>query len=152
MLIFLYRNAAGIESEKTLEIWREDSRYLQGYCSLSNMPKTYRKDRVVSFLQGEDLLLGDKAPPAPEPAPKLVSDDRPQVLFTGFKAAARNELEQIAADHGLRVVKTSTKNLSFLCAGSNAGPVKIKKAYEAGAFILTSEELTNMLETGEVAC
>lgn len=155
MLVFVYRNAAGEVSERRLDTWNENSVYLQGYCSLSGTPRTYRKDRVVEYLEGESLLLGDKAPLAPEPASSATrspADARPQILFTGFKAADRKALELLAEERGLRVVKTSTKNLSFLCAGSNAGPVKIKKAHEAGAFILTSSELENMLETGEVPC
>lgn len=155
MLVFIYRNAAGEVSERRLETWNENSVYLQGYCRLSGMPKTYRKDRVIEYLEGEDLLLGDKAPFVPEPdssAARSPTDTRPQILFTGFKAADREALELFAEESGLRVVKTATKKLSFLCAGDSAGPVKTKKAHEAKAFILTRSELEAMLETGEVPC
>ena len=155
MLVFIYRNAAGEVSERQLETWNENSVYLQGYCRLSGTPKTYRKDRVIEYLEGENLLLGDKAPFVPEPISSAVrspTDNRPQILFTGFKSADREALELLAEENGLRVVKTSTKKLSFLCAGANAGPIKIKKAHESGAFILTSLELESMLKTGEVPC
>ena len=152
MLVFMYRDAEGIISERRLETWGENSRYLQGYCRLSNAPRTYRKDRIIEFSQGEDLLLGDKAPLAPEPAPRSIADNRPQIVFTGFKPVDRTELEKLATDNGLRVVKSATQKLAFLCGGYNAGPVKIKKAHEAGAFILTADEFVSMLETGEVPC
>ena len=94
----------------------------------------------------------EAAPPAPEPAPKAQADTRPQILFTGFKAADRTRLEQHSADHGFRVMKTAGKALAVLCIGYNAGPTKVEAAREAGAFVVTEEQLEHLLRTGEVPC
>ena len=105
---------------------------------------------MVEYLEGADQLLFDKAPPAPEPAPKAAPDLRAQILFTGFKAAERAELEAFAEQSGFRVMKTAGKSLAFLCIGANAGPSKVEAARLAGAFILTVSELNSLVNTGEV--
>jgi len=149
-LRFVYRNGDGVESERTLIKWNENSRYINGRSADDSLPKTYRKDRIVEFLQGEELLLGDAAPPAPEPAPRAPSDQRPQIQFTGFPKAEKAELEELAAAHGLWVMSKAGKNLAFLCCGPNAGPVKIRNAHDAGATILSSAALRHLLGTGEI--
>ncbi len=151
-LRFIYRDAQGQISERTLTRWIENSRYLQGRNEVDTLPKTYRKDCIVEFLAGAELLLNEAAPPAPEPKPKAAPDDRPQILFTGFKSARREDLERTAAAQGLRVMKTAGKALAFLCIGEKAGPTKVEKAREAGAFILDELQLHALFESGELPC
>lgn len=151
-LRFIYKNAKGDVSERTLTRWSENSRYLQGRNEVDTLPRTYRKDCIVQFLEGEELLLNEAAPPAPEPKPKAAPDDRPQILFTGFKSSAREALERTAAGQGLRVMKTAGKALAFLCIGDTAGPAKVEKAREAGAFILDELQLQALFESGELPC
>jgi NAD-dependent DNA ligase len=74
----------------------------------------------------------------------------PEVCFTGFAADERVDLEQLASTSGLRVVHTITKKLSFLVAGDNAGPVKIKKARDQGVTILDRSQFLHLNETGEL--
>lgn len=152
MLAFIYRSAAGNESERTLTHWIENSRYIQGRTADDTLPKTYRKDRIVQILQGQELLQDDLPPfvPAPTAAAKAATDQRAQILFTGFPKAQRAELEALADSHGLRVMKTASKALAFLCCGPNAGPTKVIKAHEAGAFLVSAEELHALLATGEL--
>nr|WP_059392486.1 hypothetical protein [Pseudomonas toyotomiensis] len=147
---FSYRDADGRETVRTLTHWSENTRYIQGRGEGDTLPRTFRKDRVVEYLEGADQLLFDKAPPAPEPAPKAAPDLRAQILFTGFKAAERAELEVFAEQSGFRVMKTAGKSLAFLCIGANAGPSKVEAARLAGAFILTVSELNSLVNTGEV--
>lgn len=149
-LRFIYRNADGLESERTVVQWNENSRYIQGRSADDSLPKTYRKDRIIQYLLGEELLLGDAAPPAPEPAPRAPSDQRPQIQFTGFPKVEKAELEELAIAHGLWVMSKAGKNLAFLCCGPNAGPVKIRNAHDAGATILNSAALRHLLTTGEI--
>lgn len=151
-LRFIYQDAKGETREWCLPRWSENSRYIQGRAEDDNFPRTFRKDRVRKFLDGADQLLMEAAPPAPEPAPKAQADTRPQILFTGFKAADRTRLEQHSADHGFRVMKTAGKALAVLCIGYNAGPTKVEAAREAGAFVVTEEQLEHLLRTGEVPC
>lgn len=147
---FSYRDADGRESVRTLTHWSENTRYIQGRGEGDTLPRTFRKDRVVEYLEGADQLLFDKAPPAPEPAPKAAPDLRAQILFTGFKAAERAALEAFAEQSGFRVMKTAGKSLALLCIGSNAGPTKVEAARAAGAFILNEMEFNQLAKTGEL--
>jgi NAD-dependent DNA ligase len=168
---FTYKDAKGNVTSRELVQWSENSLYLQGRSSSDTFPKTYRKDRIVEVLLGAELLLNDAAPPAPKLKPKpapigftiamsaaVASTPRPktpsgginQILFTGFAAAFRAQLEQQAQDFGLKVMKSPGKSLTFLCYGENAGPTKVAKAQDAGAFIIDSEQFLNLIETGEL--
>lgn len=152
MLHFIYKDAAGETKDFLLSRWKENSRYIQGRLEGETFPRTFRKDRIVEILEGADQLLGDSAPPAPDPKPTAQPDQRPQILFTGFKAADRARLESVADAGGFRVMKTAGKTLAVLCIGYNAGPTKVEAAREAGAFILTEPELLQLIETGELPC
>lgn len=149
-LRFVYRDAQGSVAEWHLTRWKENTRYIQGRNEQDTLPRTFRKDRVIEYLEGAEQLLGDLAPPAPEPAPRQPTDTRPQILFSGFKQADRSRLETLAEEHGLQVVKNPTIHLAFFCGGYNSGPVKTEAARENGAFILTEEQLIQMLKTGEI--
>jgi hypothetical protein len=152
MLRFTYTDALGRTDEWVLTRWKETSRYIQGRSEHDALPRTFRKDRVQEYLEGAELLLMDAAPPSPAPAPRAQPDARPQILFTGFKAADRARLEQFADEHGFRVMKVASKALAVLCGGYNAGPAKIEAARAAGAFILTEEQLYHLVLTGEISC
>lgn len=147
---FSYRDADGRQSVRTLTQWSENTRYLQGRGEGDTLPRTFRKDRVVEYLEGADQLLFEKAPRAPEPAPKAAPDLRPQILFTGFKASERAELEAFAEQSGFRVMKTAGKSLAILCIGANAGATKVESARGCGAFVITEQELINLIRTGEL--
>jgi len=77
-------------------------------------------------------------------------DHNGEICFTGFSPSEKSSLQQSARRCGFKVVKSVTKRLSFLCTGPNAGPSKLEKARRQGATILSSEQLAQMLETGEV--
>lgn len=149
-LSFSYLDSKGHVTERLLTHWRETSVYIQGRSESDNFYRTFRKDRVIEYFLGAEYLALDKAPPPPSYSPKLPVDVRGQILFTGFKSETRAVLEALAAANGLRVVKTPTRELAFLCAGYNAGWTKVKAAVEKGAFILSEAQLVAMLETGEV--
>lgn len=151
-LKFIYQDAKGEVKQWTLVRWSENTLYLQGRAEDDTLPRTFRKDRVLDYLEGHDQLLFELAPPAPEPAPRAEPDRRPQILFTGFKSADRQGLEEKAISHGFRVMKTAGKALAVLCIGYNAGPKKVEAAREAGAFIVTEDQLERLLLTGEVPC
>ena len=73
-----------------------------------------------------------------------------QVCFTGFSTADKATLATLAAEARLEVVSSVTKSLAFLCAGENAGPAKLAKAREQGVTVLTREQFTHLIETGEM--
>lgn len=149
---FSYRDAEGRESIRILTHWSENTRYIQGRGAEDSLPRTYRKDRILEYLDGGEHLLYEKAPLAPEPAPKAAPDKRPQILFTGFKSAERAALETLAEQNGFRVMKNAGKSLAVLCIGDNAGPAKVEAARVSGAFIVNSSELLHLIDTGEVPC
>lgn len=168
VLTFNYRDAKGQVSQRTLVQWAESSTHIQGRMEEDSFPKTYRKDRVIDYLEGYELLLNDAAPPAPRPLPKAspldvaaaaattspnpkpTANGQNQIIFTGFNSSLREDLEKKAVEFGLRVMKTAGKTLTFLCYGDNAGPAKVEKALAAGAFIIDSEQFLNMIRTGEL--
>lgn len=166
---FSYKDAKGDLSYRELIQWSENSAYIQGRSASDSFPKTFRKDRIIEVLFGAELLLNDAAPPAPKlkprpkpsvlaaseaasstPQPKAPPGGINQILFTGFAAAHRAELEQKALDFGLKVMSTPGKTLTFLCYGDNAGPTKVAKAQEAGAFIIDAEQFVSLITTGEM--
>lgn len=81
-------------------------------------------------------------------SPKKPKDTRPEVCFTGFGATEKIRLENMAAQHGFKVVTGVTKKLDFLCTGENAGPKKIEEAKKLRASILTPVQLLAVFETG----
>lgn len=150
VLEFLYTNAAGETKRRVLENWVEEGHYLIGNdTKAKSAPRTFRKDRVTEYLNGCDSLL---TTPFAGPPPKIEraapEQSRPDILFTGFAAKARADLEASSAAAGLNVVKTVTQQLVFLCVGPNAGPSKVSKARTAGSYIVTEQQLPALLESG----
>ncbi len=149
---FQYRNARGEAATYVLDAWVETRHYLQGI-TLDGY-RTFRKDRVLTYHHGVEALLKEPfSPPPPRPSPvatKPQAAAAPEILFTGFDAKTRTELECLANQAGMKVVKTPTKNLSYLCGGPNAGPSKVEKARQAGAWILDEAALRVLLESGEL--
>lgn len=151
LLSFSYRDSKGNVTERVLTHWKETSVYIQGRAESDAFYRTFRKDRVIEYLSGTEHLSFDRAPPPPPYSKTLPIDVQGQILFTGFKSEDRISLEALAAANGLRVVKTPTKNLAFLCAGYNAGWTKIEAAVGKGAFILSEAQLLAMFQTGEIS-
>lgn len=145
LLTFRYRDGSGQEKDWALKKAKESGKYLTGFSTHDGKYRTFRKDRVVEYLDGSASVL---LQPFIDPPPPISA--KPDVLFTGFLKARRAELEAIAAAAGMRVRKTVTKDLIYLCCGPNAGPTKIEGAREKGAFILFEESFLGMLETGEL--
>lgn len=72
-------------------------------------------------------------------------DHRPQICFTGFRPEEMNNLIALAENNGLKVVKSVTVGLNYLCCGENAGPSKIEKAKENGVLLISSQELEDSM-------
>lgn len=150
-LRFIYCNAEGEVSERTLAQWFEAGHYVKGHDVAKGRVLTFRKDRVREYLDGsESLLKGPSATPPPKPARHAPPESRPQMLFTGYGAAQRNALEAQASAAGLAIVKTVTKSLTFLACGPTAGPAKIDKARAQGVYIVADQHLQALLQTGEL--
>lgn len=150
LLEFMYTNSAGETKRRILGNWMEEGHYLVGNDTLSNDAfRTFRKDRVSEYLNGCDaLLVTPFAGPPPKIEPAAPEQLRPEILFTGFSSKTRTDLEASSTVAGLKVVKTVTQQLAFLCAGPNAGPAKVTKARLLGTFIVTEQQLPELLESG----
>lgn len=145
-LRFDYRNADGTESTRRITGWAEQGHYLVGFDDLAKQVRTFRKDRIARYHDGcEGLLEHPKEDPPPRIVRSAPTDLRPQILFTGFAAALRADLEKQCELAGLRVMKTVSLSLTFLCAGPNAGPAKVAKARIQGVYVLGADSLPAFL-------
>jgi hypothetical protein len=149
-LSFIYTNAAGESALRTVTHWVEEGHYIVGNdAHAGGAPRTFRKDRIAQYLDGCDAALRTPYAEAPPRLQRTAPEDcRPQILFTGFGAALRSSLEQQCGGAGLKVVKTVTQGLVFLCIGPTAGPSKVAKARMQGVFIVEEPDLPALLESG----
>lgn len=87
------------------------------------------------------------ANPGKPPKPK-VPKAAPQktVCFTGFLAARKHELWEIAGRAGWTVVQSAGATMSHLCTGEDPGPKKIEKAIQQGATILSEAGFLKSIE------
>ena len=122
--------------------------------------RTFRKDRIIRTAKTAAELVNElntfdsdnwfRQQFAREAAARYARQTVAKVCFTGFKKERKAELETIAASAGLQLLTGVSKNLTYLCYGYNAGPVKMEKAREQGVLILNEPEFLTMLETGEI--
>ena len=149
-LEFVYVNSSGESKARALDRWAEEGHYITGYdAAAKGAPRTFRKDRITQYLNGCEKLLSDPyQQPPPKPDNAAPEANKPQIMFTGFAAARRAELEIATAAAGLAVVKTVTQRLVFVCAGPNAGPSKVSKARLQGCYIVPEGDLPALLESG----
>ena len=84
------------------------------------------------------------------PPKKDPDKNKPQICFTGFRPAEKEQLFEYANNNGMKIVKSVTNKLSFLCIGENAGPSKIQKATEQKVIIMDDQQFLKMLKTGEL--
>jgi hypothetical protein len=159
---FVYQKYLGEFQERELVNWTEEGNYIQGVCTSTHAFRTFRKDRIASYVDGSERLLKNSKPTVPPSLPpkRPVPIDRrreavppgvPQILFTGFAAAERAGMEQRAWEAGLYVRKNGvTKDLTFLCTGPNAGPMKVKLARAQGTYIVPDRHFATLIETGEL--
>ncbi len=146
-VVFMYEDAEGNLSTREVRPIIDDGVYLKGFCYAAGEQRTFRRDRILTVISGEHLLRS-ATPMNPQPrrqAPKAI-----EILFTGFSEDDRQDLELDAELNDMRVRKSVTRNLTFVCAGPNAGPRKLAEARAQGCQILSEDEFHHLLETGEV--
>jgi len=137
------------DDRREIKSWREEEGYIVGFDLSDGKVKTFRKDRILRYLDGTESLLLDPytGPPLRQ---KKYQDSPPHIIFTGFPKAKKAELEAQATQAGMRVCATVTQDCAYLVAGPNAGPRKLETAKAVGALILDGEQFLSMLETGEI--
>ena len=70
----------------------------------------------------------------------------PQICFTGWTDAEKDELKARAVDSGFRVMTNVSVHLNFLCAGQSPGHVKIANAIDVGAAIISGSQFESLCE------
>lgn len=168
--MFSYRAQDGNHSPRTVNVTNISINgghaYLEGFCHDRMDHRTFRTDRIIGDLTdtetGELLPVArllssvrsrskmDFRPPttAPALAPKKYSPKEWQtaVLFTGFAAGRRDELETLAESSGWDVRSTVGSTLDYLVTGPRAGPSKIAKAQELGVCMIDEDTFLAMVE------
>lgn len=162
--IFIYIDAQGVVSAREVTRISETEEYIQGICLISNGLRTFRKVRVLEYLDNQANVterLSHHTANNPEPVTnnggvirrrndRRNDTGRLEVCFTGFKKADKERLIELAESKEFFVRSAVTKNLSFLCCGYNAGPTKIEKSRHQGVVALSESQFLSMLETGEI--
>lgn len=119
-----------MESEKLLRIMR------------ANAPHAETELAAMSDADGWRWVY-ENSPPRKAPTDT--------VCFTGYSAAECEELHALAARATwLTITSTVTKKLTYLCAGTNAGPAKVAKAQAQGVPIIDRAEFEALIAHGEV--
>ena len=159
--VFIYRDARGNITAREVTNISETDDYIQCLCLKANALRTFRKDRVLEYLDSSKTKISERLTyhiaNNPEPMPKGAGSARKinttgslEVCFTGFKKVDKEQLTALAESENIFVRASVTKNLDFLCCGYNAGPSKIEKSRHQGVVVLSESQFRNMLETGEI--
>jgi len=150
---FIYCNARGNITIRTVSNISETEDYLQGICLQAKELRTFRKDRILEKFPDEvsaEARLSYHISTSPPPRPVTHRQNSIDICFTGFKSNDKERLKGLAENAGIVVRNSVTKSLNFLCGGYNAGPSKIEKARSQGAVFLNEEQFVKLLETGEI--
>lgn len=67
-----------------------------------------------------------------------------QVVISGTFSRSREEMKMLVEQHGGKMVSAISKNTSFVLAGENMGPAKMKKARDLGVELVSEEEFLEM--------
>lgn len=164
-ITFDYVDAQGERSHRTVDVTAVDDEYLEGFCHKAQAERTFVIGRIRGKVMVDDtaevmapkkwaaaarrnphngvVTMGGYTPKRYRPNEPV--DDLDEILFTGFPAAKRAELEALAEGAGMRVVKTVTIDLMYLCIGPNAGPSKMAKADEVGAALIDEAQFLSLI-------
>jgi len=63
-----------------------------------------------------------------------------QIVISGIFSRSRDEMKMLVEQHGGKMVSAISKNTSFVLAGENMGPAKMKKARDLGVKLVTEDE------------
>lgn len=152
LLRFAYRDSEGEVTKRELKSWTDDGVYLKGFDLTVGQVRTFRKDRIETHFDSAEVFLASPVNVARRlpRGPSAPHDERPPILFTGFSAARRADLERRSDAAGLRVVKSVVAGLAYMCLGPNAGPKKLEQALHQRVFLLLDPDVDSFLETGEL--
>lgn len=150
-MLFHYQDSTGAITRRDVQNPKDDGIYIHGYDLTTKSHKTFRKDRILSeFTDNTDpqfLAISSSAGKINR-ITAAHADFLFEICFTGFPEAERKELSALAEKAKLKVCKSVTVNLHFLCAGATAGPKKMMQAEDKGTLIITKDEFLELVEHG----
>jgi hypothetical protein len=152
---FIYVDAKGEMSARTVDVSSINEEYLEGFCLVRNAFRTFRRDRILEFVVNpekihERLLHHSSQIASTSRGRRPRADDRVEICMDGFSARDKQRFESLASNAGMTVVGSITKRLRFLCVGPRPSSAKINLARQQRAIILTENQFHRLLETGEI--
>lgn len=69
-----------------------------------------------------------------------------QIVISGVFTRSRDDMKLLVEQHGGKIVSSISKNTSFVLAGENMGPTKMKKASDLGVPLVGEVEFMKMIE------
>lgn len=168
-ILFFYEDAEGNKSKRAVNVQlieknQDNDLYMEGYCSIARARRAFRLDRIhepitrqetgeiLSVADWLEQITGEKPDfeVLERKAVKLPQKKQPVtgkgVLFTGFKADHRKELEELVIQAGWHVRKSISPTVDILVTGYNAGPKKIQEAIKAGAKVFLEADFLKAIE------
>lgn len=147
---FIYRDSAGNKTLRSLSNIKEDDLYIYAYCEYSKGLRTFRKDRIVQYIDASDSenYSHISLPSKGQERKSLSEDYALEICFTGFKALERTALESLAEVNNMKVRKSIVSRLDFLCIGDKPGKKKLKDAEDKGCVILTLDQYKDLIDHG----
>jgi DNA ligase (NAD+) len=96
---------------------------------------------LIDFLQQQGLNFEASAKAAESDLLKGL-----QIIASGkLQKYSREEIKQVIEAHGGKAVSSISKQTSYLLAGENIGPNKLKKALDLGIPVISEEDFDKML-------
>lgn len=97
--------------------------------------------KLIEFLQHQGLNFEAAAKAAESDLLKGL-----QIIASGkLQNYSREEIKQVIESHGGKAVSSISKQTSYLLAGENIGPNKLKKALDLGIPVISEEDFNKML-------
>lgn len=97
--------------------------------------------KLIEFLQQQGLNFEAVAKAAESDLLKGL-----QIIASGkLQKYSREEIKQVIEAHGGKAVSSISKQTSYVLAGENIGPNKLKKALDLGIPVITEEDFNKML-------
>jgi len=67
------------------------------------------------------------------------------IVISGVFSKSRDDMKMLVEQHGGKMVSAISKNTSFVLAGENMGPAKLKKARDLGVDLISEDEFFEMI-------
>lgn len=154
---FLYEDAAGNISFRTINTQNVTRSYVDGYCHDRRAVRTFKTERIIGSITMSNTEISvdhwlslNGVGVAKKTSTSKIDNTLLEVCFTGFKQDDKKRLEALAVKNNLKVRVSVTKKLAFLVCGKTAGPSKKSQAELNGAVCLSEAEFLEMIESGEI--